>query len=259
MFAFAGVSCTLSSEKLEFERAEKETQAKNYDQALAHYKTLVDHYVKSDYALRSAKEAARITHYEFKNFPEAIKYYKHIVLYSPNADDRHEAQKMIADIYFNNTQDYNQAITEYNRLLELRHTPEQGYAYRLAIARSYFYLNNFFQAEIEIDTLLQKSYDKKLLFEALLLKANIFLTSKQLDSAIKVLNELMVSYPERSKEETIGLVLAVCYEEQKNYAKAIETLESIKDIYPRKSFIEKRIKVLRERQSYLPGARGWRK
>jgi tetratricopeptide (TPR) repeat protein len=98
-----------------------------------------------------------------------------------------------------------------------------------------------------------------MLFEAQLLKANIFLTSRKLDEAIAALKKLMEDYPERSKTETIGLILAVTYEEQKNFTKAIETLQSIKDIYPRKAFIEQRIKTLRERQSYLPGARGLRK
>lgn len=252
-------SCTISSEKLEFERAEKEAQARNFDAAIGHYKALVDRYVKTDLAVRAAKEAARINHYELKKFPTAVVFYKHIVLYSPNANDRLEAQKRIAELYFNHILDYAQAITEFNRLIELPHSKDEELQYRLSIARSYFYLSNFYQAEIEINTLLKKGFEKELLFEPLLLKANIFLTSKQLDSGIEVLKELMEKYPDRSRAETIGLVLAVTYEEKKDFAKAIETLQSIKDVYPRKSFIERRIKALKERQTYLPGARGLRK
>ena len=251
--------CTPSTEELEYSRAEKASQANDQEGALKHYKVVVDRFVQTDLALKSAKEAARISHYELKRYPEAIGFYKHIILYSPTASDRVEAQKKLADLHFNQTLDYKQAIVEYSRLLELPHSPKDDLDYRLNIARAYFYLNNFYQARVEIDTIISRGSDKDMLFEAMLLKANIFLTTKQLDDAILALGELMTKYPERSKTETIGLILAVTYEEQKNFAKAIETLEAIKDIYPRKAFIEQKIKTLRERQSYLPGARGFRK
>lgn len=252
-------ACTISSEQIEYARAEEATQKKDFPSALKHYKAVVDRYVKSDLAIKSAKEAARITHYEQKNFREAANFYKHVVLYSQNPNERLESQKKIADLQFNQILDYNQAIIEYSRLLELPHSTQEDFDYRMAIARSYFYLSNFFQSQVEIDGILARKYDKDWLFEALLLKANIFLTTKNLDEAILVLRRLIAEYPERSKAETIGLILAVCYEEQKNFAKAIETLQSIKDIYPRRAFIENRIKALKERQAYLPGARGLRK
>jgi tetratricopeptide (TPR) repeat protein len=255
----ATASCTLSSEKLEFERAEKEAQSKDFEAALKHYKVIVDRYVKSDYAIRAAKEAARISQYETRKFQDAVEFNKHLVLYAPKTQDRNDAQKRIAELYFNNIQDYSQAVIEFNRLLELPHTPEEELHYRISIARSYFYLGNFFQSEVEIDQLLKRDFKAPQVFDALLLKANIYLTTKRIDDAIEVLKALLEKYPERSREETIGLVLAVCYEEQKNFAKAIETLQSIKDHYPRKAFIEKRIKALRERQTLLPGARGFRK
>ena len=91
------------------------------------------------------------------------------------------------------------------------------------------------------------------------MRANIYLTTKDLDDAIQTLNELIRRFPKRAQEEMIGLVLAVCYEEQKNYPKAIETLVSIKKDYPRKEFIDQRIKTLRARRSLLPGAHGLHK
>lgn len=256
-FALAG--CTISSEEIEFKRATEAVQKSDNESALKHFKFIVDRYEKTPIALKAAKEAARITHYELKNHGEAIRFYKHIVLNAPDQVDRIEAQQKIADIHFNQTLDYAQAITEYSRLLDLPHAEVDDISYRMAITRSYFYLNNFFQAQIEIDNLIKKIKDPAILFEALFLKANILLTKKSLDDAAAVLRLILEKYPERSKTEQIGLVLAVTYEEQQNYAKAIEVLESIKNVYPRKAFIEGKIKTLKERQSLLPGARGFRK
>jgi tetratricopeptide (TPR) repeat protein len=252
-------ACTVSSENIEYSRAEDAQKKNDFPGALKHYKALVEKYVKTPLAIKAAKEAAKINHYQLKQPKEAIVYYKHIVLYSPSPEDRLDAQKKIADLHFTQTLDYSQAIIEYSRLIDLPHNSQEDFAYRLAIARCYFYLSNFYQAQVEIDSILGRNYEKDMLFDAILLKANIFLTTKKLDDAIATLRQLMEKYPERSKTETIGLVLAVVYEEQKNFAKAIETLESIKDTYPKKQFIEQRIKVLKERQSYLPGARGFRK
>ena len=257
LLVFAG--CTVSSEKLEYGRAEEAVQKGDYPSALAHYKNVVDRYQKTPLAIKAAKEAARIDHYQLKNPKEAEVFYKHIVLYSPSAAERIEAQRKLADINFTQTLDYGQAIVEFSRLLDLPHSPAEDFNDRLSIARSYFYLSNFYQAQIEIDVIQNRTYDKDLLFDAILLKANIFLATKNLDEAINTFKLLMLKYPERSKKETIALNLALTYEEQKNFAKAIDTLESIKDTYPKKAFIETRIKTLRERQSYLPGAKGWKK
>jgi outer membrane protein assembly factor BamD (BamD/ComL family) len=251
--------CSISSEKLEFEHAQQDVQKKNFKSAFTHFKAVMDHDPRSELALKSAKEAARISHYELKDYKEAVRDYKNLVLYSTIERDRIEAQKKIADLQFGQILDYDQAITEYNRLLELPHSTAEDLEYRTAIAKSYFYKNSFFQALAEIDTIIKHNYKKDLLFDPLLLKANIYLTTKQLDDAVTVLKRLMSDYPERAKTETIGLVLGICYEEQKNYAKAIETLESIKNTYPRKTFIENRIKLLKERQAYLPGAKGLKK
>jgi len=241
------------------ERAASAETAGKHAEAFKHYHKVVDHFVRTPAAMKAASEAARIAHYELKKFPEALRLYKHIILYSTDEKQRVDAQRKIADLYFNQTLEYGEAITAYNRLLELPHDREQGNRDRLSIARSYFYLNNFFQAQVEIDKIVGGKASKDLTFEALLLKANIFLTTKKHEEAIAVLKTLIEQYPERSKNETIGLILAICYEEQENYAKAIETLQSIKDSYPRKEFIENKIKVLKERESQRPGARGLKK
>lgn len=256
---FFEMACTVSSESLEFKRAEQDVQKNRQEDALKHFQAIVDRYVKTPLAIESAKEAARINHYQLKRPKDAVPYYRHVILYSQKNEDRIQAQKKLANLYFTETLDYTQAITEFSRLLELPHTPVEDYSYRLSIARSYFYLSNFYQSQVEIDSILSRGFDKDMVFDALLLKANIFLTSKKLDEAIATLKQLMEKYPERSKTETIGLVLAVTYEEKKDFTKAIETLQSIKDAYPKKSFIEQRIKTLRERQSFLPGARGLKK
>lgn len=251
--------CRVSADKLEFQRAEEAQQKGQYESALTHYKKIAAKLPNSALGLRSAKAAADLLHYQLKRPREAADFYKHVILHSQDEKERIVAQKSLADLHFTETLDYTQAISEYSRLLELPHSENEDLDYRIAIARSYFYQNNFFQSQVEIDTIVSRSTDKDRLFDALLLKANILLAAKKHDEAITVLKDLIDTYPEKSKTETVGLILAVCYEEQKNYAKAIETLNSIRDSYPRRAFLDQKIKTLKERQTLLPGARGLKK
>ncbi len=257
--ALAVSGCTLSAEKIEFEKAQTAAAASNYKSAVTHYDNVVKRYEKTDLALRSAEESGRISYYELKDFNKAIESYKHLVLYSSVAAARLEAQKKIAEINFEHLQNYEQAIVEYNRLLDLPHEKKEAAVYRLFIAKSYFYMNNFVQALVELESLLERESVSPEQFDVLELKANTLLQMKKLDEAASVLNQLISKFPERAKERQVGLVLAVVYEEKKDFPKAIETLETIKNVYPSKDFIETRIKNLKERQTYLPGARGFRK
>lgn len=251
--------CELSSEKIEFKKAEQAEQAKNHKAALGHYDNLVKRYVKSEIALKAAAAAGRIAYYELEDYTRALDFYKHIVLYSQDGSARKDAQIKIAEINFEHLQNYPQAIIEYHRLLELSHEKKEELLYRVAIAKSYFYLNNFFQALVEANAILARDYAPGEIFDVLELKANILLQAKRLDEAVELLKSLLATYPKEAKDRQIGLVLAVCYEEKKDFLKAIETLQSIKATYPNKDFIDARIKDLRERQSFLPGARGLRK
>lgn len=252
-------SCNFSSENLEIERAEKAAHEKRYADSYKHYLRIIEKNPKAPIALKATAEAARLAHYELKDFKGAIGHYKSLVLYSTSQSDRSFAQSKIAEIYFQSLNDYQNAIIEYNRLLDLPHSMQEEFAYRLAIAKSYFYLNNSFQAQAELNQLEKKFAHKDQVFEILFLRANIMLTSKDLDGAIKVLRDLEKRDPERFKKELMGLILAKCYEEQKNLLGAVEVLESMRPYYPRTEFLDRRIKSLRERATLLPGAKGWRK
>ena len=196
-----------------------------------------------------------------KDFTQAIAFFKLIVLKSSRQEERVEAQKNLANIYFSYlpTPDYEKAINEFSKLLSLSLSAEEKYELRWNLARSYYRLNNFFQAQTEIDTLLVSLKDKNKKYELKKLKADIFLSAKELDKAIETYYGLLADFPEESKKDDIALSLAVCYEDQENYLKSIEVLEGMKKAYGHPEFIELRIKRLKERRAQQPGAHGLKK
>ena len=129
----------------------------------------------------------------------------------------------------------------------------------MSVARAQYYMNNFFQAESEIDSLLRLKSDDNIRFSALMLKGNILVAKKEFTKAIDIFKGLIDKYPQRSIQENVGLTLAVCYEENDNFKEAIKVLEDYRGKYNPPEYIELRIKRLQERLRNAPGAKGFRK
>lgn len=248
--------CSLSYQDVEFRRAQKDEKSSNFDSAIEHYSRIIKRDPGSELAITAARKAARISLLEIKNFSKAIGFYKHLVVYSQDSKERFDSQKKIADIFFEKIGNYPQAIIEYGRLLKLPHTKENNYYFRTRIAKSHFQVNNFYQSLVEVDTLLEEKPSEDKEFDLQLFKANIFLTTKKVDSAINIFKDLLKSNPQKAQSENVGINLSVAYEEKKDFVKAIEILESVKDSYPTQEFIELKIKRLKERAQNQPGAKG---
>lgn len=244
---------------IELDRAQQAVSVSNFKEALDYFDRVIKRDPQSEFALKAAREGARIALYEVKDYAKAIDYYRELVLNSTNSEERLASQKMIASIYLDNLSQHDKAIIEYHRLLELPHSPAEDIEYRVKIARSYYYANNFPQTMIEVEALLKKDLQEDLLFDLLLLKANTYMAKRELDKGAEVLINLMKRFPERSVKESVALTLAVSYEEQKDYKKAIGILEEAKASYPRPEYLEVRIRRLKDRALNAPGAKGMRK
>ncbi len=252
-------ACTPKAHKIELEAGQAAFKAKKYKEAIEHFEKVMKQETKTELSLVAAQRVAEISEMNTHDYQKALSTYKFIIVNSSLDYERVEAQKKLANIYFNQLGDYKRAIVEYSRLLELPNSPKDSFVYRINLARSYYYQANIFQALVEIDTILRESHDQNISFDGMLLKANILLGAKRLEEAVMAVKEIITKYPEKSKAETVPLMLAICFEEQNNFAEAIETLKELRPDYPNKAFIDKRIKTIRERQALMPGAHGLKK
>lgn len=253
------ISACSSQEEVDFYQAKKEIAQEHYRIGLNYLDRVIKRNTKNKYPLEAAREAARISFFEIKDFKKAIHYFHFIVLNSKDEKERLQAQKQIAEIYFNNLQDYKQAIIEFSKLQQMPHTDLEASQYKMNIARAQYYLNNFFQAESEIDSLLKLKNDDNIRFSASMLKGNILVAKKQFVEAAEIFKGLIEKYPEKSTEENVAMILAVCYEENFDFKSAISVLEAHQKNYSPPEYIELRIKRLKERMKNAPGAKGFRK
>lgn len=245
--------------KRDFERAQVEAEAKNFRIALSGFEKLIKRYGREEYGIKAAREASRIAFYEIKDYKRSIEFFRHLVMYSVDPGERRQSQMIIADIYFDHLNDYQKSITEYNRILEMPHSHSEQVEIRMKVARAYYHMNNFFQAESEVDEMLRSTIDDDQKFDCLMLKANIYLGMKDLGRAATIFKTVLTSFPKRAAQENVALTLAVAYEEQGDFAAAIGTLESMRPTYSPPEYLDLRIKRLKERQKNAPGARGLRK
>ncbi len=252
------VACT-SYQSDDYQRAQEAIDKKHYRIAV----NFLDHAIKRSpqtaLGIKAAREAARISLYETKDYKKAIEFYQHLVLYSKDPQERIQAQKEVATIYFDNLQSYKEAIIEFSKLLQMPHLDFEQAKYKLSIARAHYYLNNFFQAESEINEILRLKIDDQLRFNTLFLQGNILVAQKNFLRAAEIYKNIIKNYPETAKKENVMITLAVCYEENKDYVSAINILEQARPDYKPVEYIDLRIKRLQERQKNQPGAKGFRK
>src|SRR5690606_29115998 len=114
------------------------------------------------------------------------------------------------------------------------------------------YLEDFYQAQVEVDNLLKTELSNEQKFNFTLFKGNILQTMKKLDEAITIFEGLEKEYPQLSEAQKVGTLIAACYEEKQDYAKAIEILSKLRNKSNRPDFIDLKIRRLKERQRNLP-------
>ncbi len=209
--------------------------------------------------LSVVRSAARIAHLEAKDYPRAIDYNRFLILRSPDSLERRNSQMYTAQIYFENLQDFERATIEYEKLLKLELTPIERFRFRLNVARSQFQLSDHAQALQELNAISLTGLDDDSRFEVLRLKGNVLMAKKDLHEATGLWESLLKDFPERATKENIGMNLVFCYEESKNFLKAVDVLEGMKTQYPNPEFLNMKIERLKERHDNLPGARGWKR
>lgn len=259
ILALALSGCTFSMNWFRQYRAERAIERQDFATALSIFKRTVDNDPDSAQALKASRQGARVAHLDAKNYALAVEFYKHVVLRSPDSTERKAAQRFIAQIYFENLQDYDQAVVEYEKLLKNGGRPDETFGYRLNLAKSHFHLNNLDQALNEIEVLLAQPNVPEQVFETKILKANIMIAAKRQSEAATLWESILRDFPEKSQKENVALNLVVCYEEMKEFGKAIEVLESMRETDAHPEFLNMRIQRLKERKENQPGAQGLRK
>lgn len=250
-------SCGFSFSKIELKRGKEAEKEKDYNKAIEQYYRFIKRYPKDNDSFYAGKRLYQIAKIEKKDFVLAEKVLNYLLINSQKEEQRNWAQFELGDLYFHKNNEYLKAIDAFSKYSLVSKEPKKKLRSKINIAKSYFYLNKVYQAGAEIDEILKTTnLDGDLIFEAKLLKANIFTSNKDNKNAIPILEELIKKYPEQAEKEQVAFSLSLSFEEDKQFEAAIKVLKDILASHPNPSFIQSKIVRLEFLKKQQPGARG---
>ncbi len=213
-------------------------------EALDKYQEVIAQYPHDVAASEALYRLARLWHFDLHDPQQALLTY--LQLERDYSDNSHiqQAREAAARIVKIDLGDDMQAIGYYQRLLDSKQGQPDHYLYE--IADSYFRLQNYSQARIELENLLSTYPDSPLIPEALHRKATILILEKRPEEANQDWQRLVDEFPGSSYAGRARFNMAALLEERGELELALEAYRSLQD-YPRPLLLEQKIDHLTKR------------
>src|SRR5690606_33329819 len=179
-------------------------------------------------ALTAALEASTLCLKE-KSCAENEEYFlRYIINNSDSEADQIKAQKRLAESFYEKGF-YSQAINEMNRLLSKPNFKQGRLDTKIKLAKSNFYIKNFYQAEVELNSYLKEAKSDEDKFHGYLLRADIHAANKKYEAAMDTYKEINKEFRELYFRNQVYMNEALLLEEQKFLDEAVLVLESVRD------------------------------
>ncbi|MFZ3230101.1 MAG: hypothetical protein WA160_07845 [Pseudobdellovibrio sp.] len=249
-------ACTPQSDKL-YDDAYKEIENGHFRIALSLLERSANLEKNDKKKTKALTEAARISRFEIQDFDHALRIYRQIILKSQDSKQRFNAQEALAEIYLENLQNYSQALKELLILEQLDVGLEQKEKIKLKIAQAHYLSGNpttsleYIEAASKNSALDRKPFLK--------LKAEALLSLKKYDEALVAYDEIRKIDDIFFAKENLFIATSIIYEEKEEYGAAISYLEKYQTLINDKSYLELRLKRLKEKLINKPLFKGRRK
>lgn len=249
-------ACTPQSERL-YSQAYSEIENGHFRLALDLLERSAEAESQNKKKTKALVEAARIARFEIQDYGRALRLNREIVLTSEDSKQRLNAQESLAEIYLENLQNYTQALSELMILEQLVPDLQHKEKLRLKIAQAQFLTGNPLGSLEYIETSLKTANLEKRGF--LKLKAQVLVALKKYDESLVVYEELRKLDEPFFAKENLYIATSIAFEEKEDYASALAYLDKYKAVIHDKSYLELRVKRLKERLSNKPLFQGRRK
>lgn len=249
-------ACTPQSERL-YSDAYSEIESGHFRIAIDLLERSAEIESNNKKKMKALVEAARIARFEIQDYGRALRLNREIVLKSEDSKQRLNAQEGLAEIYLENLQNYAQALNELMIIEQLTPDLLHKEKLRFKIAQAQYLAGNP-QSSIEyIETAIKTANVEKKNF--LKLKAQALIATQKFDESLAVYEELRLLDPDFFSRENLYVAASIAYEEKQDYAEALAYLQKYQSLIKDKSYLELRIKRLKERLSNKPLFKGRRK
>jgi tetratricopeptide (TPR) repeat protein len=213
-------------------------------EALDKYRRIIAVYPHETTAPDALYRMARLWQFDLQDPQQAL--LKYLQLERDYSDSSHiqQVREAAAQIVKIDLGDDIQAIGYYQRLLDSEQGRPDHYLYE--IADSYFRLENYPQARIELENLLAAYSDSSLIPEVLHRKATILVLENRIEEAAQDWQRLIEEFPDSVYASRAGFNLATVLEEKGELELALEEYRKLQQ-YPRPLLLEQKIDHLTRR------------
>lgn len=208
------------------------------------YKKLYESYPQSQPAVEALLRTGQIYQYDQQQSQQALLSFLQLQHDYPEHALVRKAQEEAAQIAKYSLRDYSRAIYFYQRLLE--HPESDRDRYRFEISDCYFRLDNYSQARIELDILLEENPQTAMLPDVLYRKAKLLLLENRLAEARDIWQRLIDEFPDSNYTAEARFNQAKLLEEDDRLQAALDLYRQVKN-YPYPELLQKKIEHLKQR------------
>jgi TolA-binding protein len=229
------------------DRAISLENAGQIEDALAVYAEVSNTYSDTPLAEIALYNSALIWQYRLQDNNQALLLYLRLEYLYPDSKYLFLSRKEAAWIVKYSMADYYQAIGYYQRLyatVDDTHPVNEYFLYELADC--YFRLENYSQARLELESLLDNHPESKLRALVLNRIGELSFLEGQVNSAKEYWQQVISEFPESSYSEDAKFNLARLEEENQNLKKALQAYQSLKN-NSQHDMVENKIQHLKKR------------
>ncbi len=227
-----------------FDAALKQESLGEVEAAQRSYQKLYQGYPQSELAAEALLRSGKIWQYDRQQDRQALLDYLQLEHDFPEHPLVQTAQESAAHIIKYSLRDYSRAIGFYQRLLDQPAGHRDQYLYE--IADCYFRLDNYSQARIELETLLEEQPQSPLLPDVLYRKGGLLLLENRISEAREDWQRLVEQFPESRYTVQARFNLAKLLEEEDRLRDALKLYQQLKD-FPRPVLLQEKIEHLKKR------------
>jgi len=228
-----------------FERANELLKAGQYQAAAKAFQALQQDLPTQADAPHALYLAGEIRHLYLQQEQEALLAYLLLARDYPDSPEALDAELRAADIYKNHLRDYNQALSLLQKVADS--DPPHPDQVQYEIADAYFRLNNFEQARIEFESLVNTFPDSALLPEVQYRIGMALVFEKKLPEAAHSLERVAELWPGHRYAIEARFHLAGVLEEQEHLQRALVILRELRGVYPQPEILAERTRQVEER------------
>ena len=208
------------------------------------YREIYQRYPQTEEAIEALFKIGKIYQYDYQDEQKALLSYLQLEHDYPNSPLVLPAREEAAQIVKYILRDYSRAIEFYQRLLDLNTgTPDQYY---YEIADCYFRLENYPQARIELEALLELYPESPLSAAALYRRGGILLLEGETAAARQNWQQLIENYPKNKYRIQAEFDLVKLLEEEDRLQEALQRYQQLeREAEP--SLLQEKIEHLQQR------------